>query len=115
MNYPNKIPKYLRSLIFFEENLNRMYRSNNCEKNRIKHGLVQLVARKVTCNWHKGLTHQDAKRILENYIGKLVGRVQMFRLSSTVGNLEIAHMKYEATQSAVLILLEIHKEMVEED
>lgn len=102
------VPKYLKKLIYTTEDLNSLYRSDKCERNRIQYELVNLALKKIFRIWHTG---DNCKAYLESYIRRLVIRGTRYRLCSKVGQVDRSQIKYEATQAAILILLRIYQKM----
>lgn len=106
------VPKYLESIMYAEADLEENYRMNRNERNRIQHGLIHLAMNKVFNSWRRGCENKETGKILGIYIQKLLTRSALYRLRWSVGYLRTSKIKYEATRSAILILLDIYK-MVE--
>lgn len=110
-----RVPKYLEKLIYAEADLVSSYRKNQSDKNRIQYGLIHLAVKKIFRGWYRDSKNIEAKRLMKNYIQLLVARGIRYRLCSKIGNLNISQVKYEATQCVILILLDIYKEMEEQN
>lgn len=113
-NYKTFVPEYFMNLIHAEEECSKSFHINRNMKNKIKYRIIQEAVNKVFNSWYGFSKKKDTIKLIENFIRKLIPRAERYRLSFKVGTIPDAQIKYEATQSAIIILLDIYSQMEDE-
>lgn len=113
-NYKTFLPEYLVNLIHAEEECARSFQSNRNMKNKLKYRIIQEALKKVFNSWYGFTGTKRTIILIENFIKKLIPRAERHRLSFKVGTIPDSQIKYEATQSAIIILLDIYSQMENE-
>lgn len=113
-NYEIDVPEYIVNLLYAEEDCARSFQINRNMKNKIKYRIIQEAVGKVFNSWFGFSRKRDTIKIVEDYIRKLIPKAERHRLSCRVGIVPDAQIKYEATQSAVMILLDAYNLMVDD-